>query len=69
MHSVESSYKLETQDTESHIVFAVIEYQWNKANPLFSVERPYIKEMCVYSLFIVNMQHIAFLLYKNLQMD
>ena len=31
-----------------------------KIDPLFSVERPYIKNMCAYSLFIGNMAHIVF---------
>ena len=35
---------------------------------LFSVERPYIKNMCAYSLFIGNTLHIVFL-YQNLQKD
>ena len=40
-----------------------------KIDPLFSVERPYIENMCAYSLFIGNMQHIVFFLYQNLQID
>ena len=35
-----------------------------KIDPLFSVERPYIENMCAYSLFIGNMQHIVFFYIK-----
>jgi len=35
-----------------------------KIDPLFSVERPYIKNMCAYSLFIGNIPHIFFSISK-----
>ena len=60
-----------TCKTNQYQVFQTIVLAWDltiilllirpkKIDPLFSVERPYIKNMCAYSLFIGNMPHIDF---------
>ena len=68
-------YRQFWQSTQNHSSCATILescrscYKAKKVDPLFSVERPYIKHMCAYSLYIWNLPHIVFFLYKNLHID